>query len=82
MVMAMEDAADEETAKRLRKVDFLNVLGQLAPMAGLFGTVYGMILAFQSIVAAGGNADPVLLAGVLAPLWSPLFGDWWSRSQP
>ena len=63
MVMAMEDAADEETAKRLRKVDFLNVLGQLAPMAGLFGTVYGMILAFQSIVAAGGNADPVLLAG-------------------
>ncbi len=63
MVMAMEDAADEETARRLRKVDFLNVLGQLAPMAGLFGTVYGMILAFQSIVAAGGNADPVLLAG-------------------
>ena len=30
MVMAMEDAADEETAKRLRKVDFLNVVGQLA----------------------------------------------------
>ena len=48
MVMAMEDAADEETARRLRKVDFLNLLGQLAPMAGLFGTVYGMILAFQS----------------------------------
>ena len=63
MVMAMEDSADEETAKRLRKVDFLNVVGQLAPMAGLFGTVYGMILAFQSIVSAGGNADPVLLAG-------------------
>jgi len=63
MVMAMEDAADEETARRLRKVDFLNLVGQLAPMAGLFGTVYGMILAFQSIVSAGGNADPVLLAG-------------------
>ncbi len=63
MVVAMEDAADEETARRLRKVDFLNLVGQLAPMAGLFGTVYGMILAFQSIVAAGGNADPVLLAG-------------------
>ncbi len=63
MVMAMEDAADEETTRRLRTVDFLNLVGQLAPMAGLFGTVYGMILAFQSIVAAGGNADPVLLAG-------------------
>ena len=32
-------------------------------MLGLFGTVYGMILAFQSIVSSGGNADPVLLAG-------------------
>ena len=32
-------------------------------MLGLFGTVYGMILAFQSIVTSGGNADPVLLAG-------------------
>ncbi|MCA9296982.1 MAG: MotA/TolQ/ExbB proton channel family protein, partial [Phycisphaerales bacterium] len=28
-----------------------------------FGTVYGMILAFQAIVMSGGNANPVLLAG-------------------
>jgi biopolymer transport protein ExbB len=32
-------------------------------MIGLFGTVYGMIVAFGSIVASGGNADPVALAG-------------------
>jgi biopolymer transport protein ExbB len=32
-------------------------------MIGLFGTVYGMILAFGAIVAAGGSADPVALAG-------------------
>ena len=63
MLMAMEDAVDQETARHLRKVDLLHLVGQLAPMAGLFGTVYGMILAFQSIVSAGGNADPVLLAG-------------------
>lgn len=59
----LEQAATEVIARRVRKVEILNVIGQVSPMLGLFGTVYGMILAFQSIVASGGNADPVLLAG-------------------
>lgn len=63
MIRALEQTADELTTNRLRRIEFLNVLGQVSPMIGLFGTVYGMILAFQSIVVAGGNADPVLLAG-------------------
>jgi biopolymer transport protein ExbB len=32
-------------------------------MIGLFGTVYGMIVAFQAVAASGGQADPALLAG-------------------
>jgi biopolymer transport protein ExbB len=32
-------------------------------MIGLFGTVYGMIVAFQTVAASGGQADPALLAG-------------------
>jgi biopolymer transport protein ExbB len=32
-------------------------------MIGLFGTVYGMIVAFQTIAASGGAADPAMLAG-------------------
>lgn len=63
MVRALEQASDEFTTERLRRIEYLNVLGQVSPMIGLFGTVYGMILAFQAIVIAGGNADPVLLAG-------------------
>jgi biopolymer transport protein ExbB len=63
MIRRLEQTSDELTTDRLRRIEFLNVLGQVSPMIGLFGTVYGMILAFQSIVAAGGNADPVLLAG-------------------
>ena len=59
----LEQAATEVIARRVRRVEILNVIGQVSPMIGLFGTVYGMILAFQSIVASGGNADPVLLAG-------------------
>ncbi|MEE2681114.1 MAG: MotA/TolQ/ExbB proton channel family protein [Planctomycetota bacterium] len=63
MASRMELVASEVTAERFRQIEPLNVLGQVAPMIGLFGTVYGMIVAFGSIVASGGNADPVALAG-------------------
>ncbi len=61
------------TTIRLRRIEYLNVLGQVSPMIGLFGTVYGMILAFQAIVAAGGNADPVLLAGGISTALTTTF---------
>ncbi len=63
MSRTAEQAADELLAVRLRQLERLNVLGQVAPMIGLFGTVYGMIVAFQTIATTGGAADPVLLAG-------------------
>ena len=63
MVSRMEHVSAEIIADRFRRMEPLNVLGQVAPMIGLFGTVYGMIVAFGSIVASGGNADPVALAG-------------------
>ena len=63
MRRALEQAADAALIGRVRKLEVLNVLGQVSPMIGLFGTVYGMILAFQDIVASGGAADPVMLAG-------------------
>ncbi len=63
MFRALEQASEEVATDRLRRVEFLNILGQVSPMIGLFGTVYGMIVAFRSIAESGGNADPVLLAG-------------------
>jgi biopolymer transport protein ExbB len=63
VIRSLEQTADELATVRLRRIEYLNVLGQVSPMIGLFGTVYGMILAFQAIVVSGGNADPVLLAG-------------------
>ena len=63
ILRSLEQTADELTTIRFRRIELLNVLGQVSPMIGLFGTVYGMILAFQAIVVSGGNADPVLLAG-------------------
>ena len=63
VIRSLEQTSDELAMIRLRRIEYLNVLGQVSPMIGLFGTVYGMILAFQAIVVSGGNADPVLLAG-------------------
>lgn len=41
----------------------LDTVAQLAPLLGLFGTVLGMIEAFQSLQASGSAVDPSLLAG-------------------
>lgn len=41
----------------------LDTIAQLAPLLGLFGTVLGMIDAFQSLQNAGTSVDPSLLAG-------------------
>lgn len=42
---------------------FLDTVAQLAPLLGLFGTVLGMIEAFQAMQAAGAQVDPSALAG-------------------
>ncbi len=63
MERAIEEAGDSETTKALRPIEYLNVLGNIAPMIGLFGTVYGMIRAFDQLQASGGKPDPAQLAG-------------------
>ncbi|MCB9846807.1 MAG: MotA/TolQ/ExbB proton channel family protein [Phycisphaeraceae bacterium] len=75
MLRALELATDEFTARRLRRIEPLHVIGSVAPMIGLFGTVYGMILAFREIVASGGSPDPVgLAAGIGTALTTTFWG--------
>lgn len=75
MLRALELATEEFTARRLRRIEPLHVIGSVAPMIGLFGTVYGMILAFREIVAAGGSPDPVgLAAGIGTALTTTFWG--------
>ncbi len=72
---ALDLAADASSSARLRRVEPLNIIGGVAPMLGLFGTVYGMILAFREIVAAGGTPDPVgLAAGIGTALTTTFWG--------
>ncbi len=61
MERAMEESAEASTTKMLRSIEWLNLIGNIGPMLGLMGTVWGMIGAFFSIVEVG-QADPELMA--------------------
>jgi biopolymer transport protein ExbB len=60
---AMETTVSEQTAESFRRIEYLNIIGNLGPLLGLLGTVLGMIEAFQAMNAAGGQANPAQLAG-------------------
>ncbi|WP_394199213.1 MotA/TolQ/ExbB proton channel family protein [Litoreibacter albidus] len=55
--------AELRFGKLERGLRFLDSVAQLAPLLGLFGTVLGMIEAFQSLQDAGAQVDPSILAG-------------------
>ncbi|MCX7559539.1 MotA/TolQ/ExbB proton channel family protein [Sulfitobacter sp. F26204] len=59
----LEAEAEARFAVLERGFRLLDSVAQLAPLLGLFGTVLGMIEAFQSLQAAGSQVDPSLLAG-------------------
>lgn len=70
-----ELAASEESAKWFRKIEVLNVIGNLGPLVGLAGTVWGMILAFTTLGQAGGQAGPSDLSlGISKALFHTLLG--------
>jgi biopolymer transport protein ExbB len=53
-----------EQVGRLRSMlRTLEMVGQIAPLIGLLGTVIGMIQAFQQMQQAGSSVDPSTLAG-------------------
>ncbi|MCP4206900.1 MAG: MotA/TolQ/ExbB proton channel family protein [Shimia sp.] len=64
---ALSDRLDAEAGLALARLErgfrLLDTIAQLAPLLGLFGTVLGMIEAFQSLQTAGSSVDPSLLAG-------------------
>lgn len=55
--------AKNELARARSGLRALELIATIAPLIGLFGTVLGMIAAFQQLQAAGSRADPSALAG-------------------
>ncbi|MFY0610456.1 MAG: MotA/TolQ/ExbB proton channel family protein, partial [Hyphomicrobiaceae bacterium] len=64
--IAREDAervANRQLARLRSHLRVLEAAAQISPLLGLFGTVLGMMSAFQTLQAAGADADPAALAG-------------------
>ena len=59
---AVEDAGEREVRRLSANLRPLVVIGMIAPLLGLLGTVWGMIGAFSSIAFQGGLGKPELLA--------------------
>ncbi len=57
-----EEAIAGHAARLYRKVEYLNVIGNIAPMLGLLGTVVGMVYAFQELADSDGYARAADLA--------------------
>lgn len=66
MRKALDEAVEERTTKVLRRVEYMNMIGAVSPMLGLFGTTYGIILALNELVLARGTPEPAQLAGAIA----------------
>jgi len=53
---AVEDGLADQSARLMRRIEYLSMIGNIAPMVGLLGTVTGMIFAFQQVAATRGAA--------------------------
>ncbi len=72
---AFAESLQEQAWSYLRKIEWINLIGSVSPMVGLFGTVFGMIKLFNAIVAAGGQPQPAQLAdGISIALVTTFWG--------
>lgn len=71
---ALEEGGEEQTARLYRSTDALGVIGSIAPLLGLLGTVLGMVGAFESISRSAGSNHEELAASISLALVTTLMG--------
>ncbi len=67
-------AIQGEIANLKRGLGALATIGSIAPFVGLFGTVFGIINAFEQIAATGSGGLGAVSAGIAEALWTTGFG--------
>jgi biopolymer transport protein ExbB len=74
-IEAMQEIGEEENMKLDHRLSYMALIGTLSPMVGLFGTVHGMIKAFQVIARGGSTPEASELAGgISTALFTTLLG--------
>ncbi|WP_299460179.1 MotA/TolQ/ExbB proton channel family protein [uncultured Gimesia sp.] len=74
-IEAMQEVGEDENMAMEHKLSYLALIGVISPMIGLMGTVYGMILSFQTIAASATSPKPSELAdGISTALFTTLEG--------
>jgi biopolymer transport protein ExbB len=71
---AMEDASQEQAARLMRKIEYLAVIGNIAPMLGLLGTVWGMLMAFGDVPQEVASRTEALAQDISVALWTTVLG--------
>jgi biopolymer transport protein ExbB len=71
---SMEEASQEQAARLFRKIEYLSVIGNLAPMLGLLGTVWGMIEAFMEFERTPNPQVSQLAPGIYKALITTVMG--------
>lgn len=74
-VEGMQEVGEEETMEMEHRLSYLALIGTIAPMIGLMGTVYGMIESFRVIADSATQPKPSDLAkGISTALFTTLEG--------
>lgn len=75
MRSVLDESFQEQAWRYMRRIEWINLMGNVSPMVGLFGTVFGMIKLFNAIVLAGGQPQPAQLAdGISVALVTTFWG--------
>jgi len=75
MIASMDEIIDAESTKMHQKVGYLSLIANIAPMLGLLGTVYGMIVTFNTIANSPVQPSPKELAsGISIALGTTFLG--------
>ncbi|GAF69881.1 unnamed protein product, partial [marine sediment metagenome] len=75
MRSVIAESLQEQAWALMRRIEWVNLIGNVSPMVGLFGTVFGMIKLFNAIVVAGGQPQPAQLAeGISVALVTTFWG--------
>jgi len=70
----IEDTARQEVTILERNLPILATVGNIAPLLGLLGTVFGMIKAFQVVSVVGVGNPEALAGGISEALLTTAFG--------